>query len=102
QDLASALELLPREHPIVPLLRSAPDFQDDAALADALLHPRDRAYSVPQLFELLGRADLAFGRWLHQAPYSPRCGVMERLAGCARARIADLSPGDQHAAVELF
>jgi SAM-dependent methyltransferase len=102
RDLASALEVLPREHPLAPLLRSAPDFQDHAALADALLHPRDRAYSVPQLFELLDRADLAFGRWLQQAPYSPLCGVMERLPAGVCARVSDLSPRDQHAAVELF
>ena len=102
RDLASALELLPREHPLAPLLRSAPDFRDGAALADALLHPRDRAYSVPQLFELLHRADLVFGRWLQQAPYSLRCGVMQRLPDAVRARIASLSLPDQSAAVELF
>jgi hypothetical protein len=102
RDLASALEVLPRDHPLASLLRSAPDFQDHAALADALLHPRDRAYSVPQLFELLDRAGLAFGRWLHQAPYSPGCGVLERLPEGARRRIAGLPPRDQYAAVELF
>jgi SAM-dependent methyltransferase len=100
--LAGALEVLPPEHPLTPLLRSAPDFQDEASLADALLHPRDRAYSVPQLFELLDRAGLAFGRWLHQAPYSPACGLMNRLPDEARARLAPLAPRDQYAAVELF
>jgi SAM-dependent methyltransferase len=102
RELASALELLPRDHPLAPLLRAAPDFRDGAALADALLHPRDRAYSVPQLFDLLDHADLIFGRWLQQAPYSLRCGVMERLPDGLRARIADLPPRDQTAAVELF
>jgi SAM-dependent methyltransferase len=102
RDLASALEALPREHPLVPLLRSAPDFQNEAALADALLHPRDRAYSVPQLFDLLDRAGLAFGRWLQQAPYSLGCGVLERLPEGPRRRIASLPPREQYAAVELF
>jgi SAM-dependent methyltransferase len=101
-DLVSFLEVVPRDHPLVPLLRTAPDFHEDSALADALLHPRDRAYSVPQLFELLGRAELTFGRWLHQAPYSPRCGAMDRLADGARARVADLPPFEQYAAVELL
>ena len=32
-------------------MREAPEFQQAAALADALLHPQDRAYSVPQFFE---------------------------------------------------
>ena len=35
------------------VLREAPDFQQEAALADALLHPQDRAYSVPQLFDFI-------------------------------------------------
>ena len=55
-----------------------------AALADALLHPQDRAYSVPQLFELLEGAGLTFGRWVWQAPYDPRCGVMARIPQAAR------------------
>ena len=60
----------------------------EAALADALLHPQDRAYSVPQLFEILHGAGLRFGRWVTQAPYSPRCGVMARLPQVARLRAA--------------
>ena len=59
-----------------------------AALADALLHPQDRAYSVPQLFELLAGAGLTFGRWVWQAPYSPRCGVMARIPQAARLAAA--------------
>jgi SAM-dependent methyltransferase len=102
RELASAISMLPREHPLVPLSRSALDFRDDAALADALLHPRDRAYSVSQLFELLERAGLVFGRWLQQAPYSPNCGLMERLPEGARRRFANLPQRDQYAAVELF
>ena len=46
-----------------------PDFADAAAMADALLHPRDRAYSVPQFYEFLENAYLEFGRWIRQAPY---------------------------------
>jgi SAM-dependent methyltransferase len=102
RDLATALEVLPREHPLAPLLRGAPDFQDGAGLADALLHPRDRAYSVPQLFDLIAGAGLTFGRWLQQAPYSASCGVMTRLPAGARARIATLPPSQQFAVAELF
>ena len=77
--LIAALEELPARHPLARLLRDAPDFRREAALADALLHPQDRAYSVPQLFEFLDGAALRFGRWVRQAPYSPRCGLMARL-----------------------
>jgi SAM-dependent methyltransferase len=99
-DLISALRALPPGHPLETLLREAPDFKQEAALADALLHPQDRAYSVPQLFDFIQRAGLTFGRWVKQAPYSPRCGVMARLPQALR--MAELSPEEQFAAVELF
>ena len=100
RDLLLVLGALPAAHPLSRLLREAADFRSEAALADALLHPRDRAYSVPQLFELLQANGCEFGRWLRQAPYSIHCGAMSRIA--AVLRIADLPPVGQYAAVELF
>ena len=78
RDLITALKALPRGHPLETLLREAPDFRDEAALADALLHPQDRAYSVPQLFDLIEKAGLTFGRWLKQAPYTLTVGSWQR------------------------
>jgi len=100
RDLIAALTALPRGHPLETLLREAPDFRQEAALADALLHPQDRAYSVPQLFEFLDRGRLAFGRWLMQAPYLPHCGVLAKIPQADR--MAQLSMAEQYAAVELF
>ena len=100
RDLVIALGALPARHPLARLLQDAPDFRQEAALADALLHPRDRAYSVPQLLEFIGCAGLTFSRWIRQAPYSPHCGVMARLPQAAS--IAALEPAQQHAAAELF
>ena len=99
-DLMIALRSLPPGHPLEHLLRQAPDFRHAAAVADALLNPQDRAYSVPQLFEFLAQGGLRFGRWLSQAPYSPRCGVMATLPQAGR--IAALTAPEQYAAVELF
>jgi SAM-dependent methyltransferase len=99
-DLAAALRALPPDHPIVPLLRNSPDFADAAAMADALLHPRDRAYSVPQFYEFLENAYLEFGRWIRQAPYLPECGAI--AATPHAAKLAALSAHEQHAAIELF
>jgi len=99
RDLAASLSALPRNHPLVPL-RDAPDFHTEAALADALLHPQDRAYSVPQLFSLLSRSGLRFSRWIRQAPYLPRCGALAHVPHASR--IALLPPPEQYAAVELF
>jgi SAM-dependent methyltransferase len=101
-EVGLALQALPHGHPLAPLLREAPDFQDQAALADALLNPRDRAFSVPQLFELLDQLHLTFGRWLRNAPYDARCGILERLPDGIRAGIASRPPREQYALVELF
>ena len=100
RELVTALGALPSGHPLATLLREAPDFRNEAALADALLHPQDRAYSVPELFAFLERCGLRFGRWVKQAPYSPHCGLMARLP--QTARLAQLPPVEQHAAAELF
>jgi SAM-dependent methyltransferase len=99
-DLITALKALPPGHPLENLLREAPDFRHAPTLADALLNPQDRAYSVPQLFEFLEHAGLRFGRWRQQAPYSAHCGVMASLPQASR--IAKLTPTEQFAAVELF
>lgn len=100
RDLVTVLQSLPPDHPLESLLRQAPDFRHEAALADALLHPQDRAYSVPQLFTFLEDAGLSFGRWIKQAPYSATCGVLAKLPQAAQ--MARLSPMEQFAAAELF
>ena len=99
-ELLAALKALPEGHPMARLLREAPDFRNEAGLADALLHPQDRAYSVPQLFEFLNANGLRFGRWLRQAPYSLPAGLMSRIPDALRA--ATLPLADQYAAAELF
>ena len=100
RDLVTALRMLPPGHPLETILRVAPDFGDEAELADALLHPQDRAYSVPQFFAFLRQAGLTFGRWTRQAPYSSRCGVIANLPQAER--MAQLSAEEIYAAVELF
>jgi SAM-dependent methyltransferase len=100
RDLAIALRALPRGHPLEPLLREALDFRQEAALADALLHPQDCAYSVPQLFDFVRRGGLVFGRWLRQAPYLPQCGAIAETPHASR--LTHLAAEEQYAAVELF
>lgn len=99
-DLVASLREIPLGHPLSHLLRGTPDFQHDDALADALLHPSDRAYSVPQLFGWLERNRVRFSRWLRQAPYDPRCGTPSETPHAAR--IASLELTEQYAAMELF
>jgi len=100
RDLIVSLGELPAGHPLESLLSHAPDFRHAAAIADALLHPQDRAYSVDQLFDFITKAELIFGRWVRQAPYSIQCGVIAKLPHAPR--MAHLSPAAQYAAIELF
>jgi SAM-dependent methyltransferase len=100
RDLAASLKALPPDHPLAPLLRNSPDFADRAGLSDALLHPQDRSYSVPQLLDFLGRAGLAFGRWVRQAPYLPWCGSLSSTPH--HSRLVELTAEAQYAAIELF
>jgi SAM-dependent methyltransferase len=100
QDLIDTLTALPQHHPLARLLGETPDFQNKDALADALLNPQDRAYTVPQLFDLIESCGLKFGRWMRQAPYLPQCGS---LASTPHAyRLEKLPQKEQYTAVELF
>ena len=100
QGLGAALGALPPDHPISGLVRRAADFRRPEAMADALLHPQDRAYTVPELHAWLDRCGMSFGRWIEQAPYLAQCGLVSRSPHAAR--LASLPPRLQHAAVELF
>jgi 2-polyprenyl-3-methyl-5-hydroxy-6-metoxy-1,4-benzoquinol methylase len=100
RDLGATIGALSGDHPIADVARRTKDFTYPDALADALLHPQDRAYSVPQLHTWLERCGLSFGRWVEQAPYLPQCGAIARMPHAMR--LAALPPPLQHAAVELL
>ena len=100
RDLSKTIQALSSDHPIAGVLKRAKDFAQLDALADALLNPQDRAYSVSQLYEWLERCGLKFGRWHEQAPYLPQCGA---IAGTPHAaRLTALPSRAQHAAMELL
>jgi SAM-dependent methyltransferase len=99
-DLVVTLQALPQTHPLVTLFRGSRDARNADALADALLNPRDRSYSVTQLLDLLDRNGLSFGRWYRQAPYLPACGA---IASTPHAdRLSALTQREQYAAMELW
>ena len=100
RELIAALGALPPGHPLEHLLREAPDFRDEGVLADALLHPQDRAYSVPQFLDFVEGAGLTMHRWVRQAAYSAHCGVLAQIPQAAT--LALLSTPEQAAAAELF
>jgi len=100
RELGAALGSLPSDHPIADVLRRAKDFRQPASMADALLHPRDRSYTVREVYAWLERCGLCFGRWVEQAPYLPQCGLVARSSHAAR--LAALPERAQYAAAELF
>jgi len=100
RELAASLRALPPDHPLLPLLRNTPDFRDEAGLADALLHPQDRAYSVPQFLAFIDAAGLEFGRWVRQAAYLPQCGAL--ASSPHQPLLLRLPVDEQYAAIELF
>jgi SAM-dependent methyltransferase len=100
KTLGATLAALPADHLIGSVLRKAKDFRRPEAMADALLHPQDRAYTVPELYAWLDRCSISFGRWIEQAPYLAQCGIIAKSPHAAR--LAALSSREQHAAVELF
>lgn len=99
-DLTAALRELPQHHPLVSMVRGARNALDAGALVDALLNPRDRTYSVPQVYEFLEGAGLKLGRWYWQATYSPHCGVISSTPHASR--LAALPEREQYAAMELW
>lgn len=99
RDLISVLKVLPQNHPLLAAQGGAREFMSDA-IADALMNPRDRSYSVPQLFDFLDRGNLRFGRWYWQAAYLPQCGFMARTPH--GERLAELPERERYAQMELW
>ncbi len=99
-DLTAVLKMLPPHHPLMSMVRGEREALDAGAMVDALLNPRDRTYSVSQLFDFLERNDLKFGRWYWQAAYSPRCGAISVTPHAPR--LAALSEREQYIEMELW
>jgi SAM-dependent methyltransferase len=99
-DLTAALKAMPQHHPLLSMLRGARDAANADALVDALLNPRDRTYSVSQLFDFLGTNELSLGRWYWQAAYSPLCGAISTTPHARR--LAALPEREQFATMELW
>jgi SAM-dependent methyltransferase len=105
-QLAAARDLL-KQLPATNWLRRNPAIGDhlaggDAGLADLLLHPRDRAYSVPELAELVRGAGLEIAAFIEPWRYDPASYLtdpgllhrLERLDPIARATFAEQLAGN--------
>jgi SAM-dependent methyltransferase len=99
-DLTAALQVLPQHHPLLSMVRGSRESLNAGVLVDALLNPRDRTYSVPQLFDFIERNDMMFGCWYWQAPYLPQCGSIATTPHAKR--LAALPAREQYLAMELW
>ncbi len=100
RNLSAMLKALPANHPIADLIRRSKGFWQPGEMADALLHPLDRAYSVPDVYAWLERCGMSFSRWMEQAPYSAHCGLVATSPHASR--LASLPPPLHYAAIELL
>ena len=98
-DLAVMLMGLPDHHPLLATQRGSRDFSNVGALADALLNPRDRSYSVSQLFDFVEGADLKLSRWYWQAAYLPQIGFISSTPHASK--LAALPEREQYIEMEL-
>lgn len=96
QRLAKAL---PAQHPLHMFTRRTDDLDYAAGVADALLHPQDRAFTTTDIHAGLTTAGLKLDRWLLQAPYLSRCCRLDGFAKLAQAQT--LSQEADHEIMEL-
>jgi SAM-dependent methyltransferase len=99
-ELIEVLKQLPEFHPLLATQGGSREFPNADALADALLNPRERSYSVPQVLDFIERNDLKLGRWYWQAPYLPRCGFVGTTSHVSR--LAALPEREQYTQMELL
>jgi SAM-dependent methyltransferase len=72
----SSLKEIPRAHFVQLYLQNKPkDLEADAGIVDTFLHVQDRAYTVPDVLDLVERSGLRFQCWGDNAAYYPESCV---------------------------
>ncbi|KRR25404.1 hypothetical protein CQ14_10500 [Bradyrhizobium lablabi] len=91
------LKFFPSNHYLISATGKLPhDLAHDAGIVDMLLHPQDRAYSVPEIMEFVEAAGLAFFGWSDNALYC----ADRFLGGEMLERVLALPPAEQWAVVD--
>ena len=91
---------LPPDHPFWNATVPIKDLESHEGIADLLLNPRERSYSVADIYNLLRQADLRLQRFFYQAYYFPRCALPANSP--LLAQLERLPLEDQYAVIELF
>jgi SAM-dependent methyltransferase len=91
------LKFVPSYHYLISTTGKLPnDLADDAGIVDMLLHPQDRAYSVPEIMELIVAAGLIFFGWSDNALYC----ADRFLSGEMLGRVLALPAAEQWAVID--
>ena len=100
EGLRTARELLkfvPSHHYLISPTGKLPhDLADDAGVVDMLLHPQDRAYSVPDIMEFVAAAGLIFFGWSDNTLYC----ADRFLSGEMLERVLALPAAEQWAVID--
>lgn len=100
RDLMSVLRNLPENHPLLATQGGSKELPNADALADAVLNPRERSYSVSQVFDFVESNGLQLSRWHWQAAYIPQCIF---VAGTPHAKqLTALPEREQYMQMELW
>jgi len=91
------LKFVPSHHYLISTTGKLPhDLAEDAGIVDMLLHPQDRAYSVPEIMELIEGAGLIFFGWSDNALYC----ADRFLSGEMLERVLALPAAEQWAVID--
>lgn len=94
------LDILPDGHPARDAVAGFRDLSDSAGMADLLLNPRERSYTVPDIYRWLDRADLRLQRFFYRSRYLPSRTRLRDTSLPARAEW--LPAKQQHAVAEMI
>lgn len=99
-EVRTILAELPSYHCAQHYIATSKELEHDSALVDTFLHPQDRAYTVPQLFDLIECAGLEFQNWIDSVEYW-RNGAWGSNSAIAKA-VDPLPPKEHWTVIEAL
>jgi hypothetical protein len=100
EEIRNLVRTLPSQHPLTTKTTILSEMQSRGGVTDLFLNPRERAYSVPDVYAQLARCGLALQEWYARSQYEPECLGLSRSS--LMDRIAKLPVPERYAVGELF
>ena len=99
-NVRELIEQLPGYHPLAAKSEFFGNLHINEEIVDLLLHPQDRAYSLPEIHEYLDSCDMKMQELLFRGHYSPECSAIKHTR--LYDTIKTLPDEEQLAIGELF